>query len=93
MVRISLFPREFVFPNYERSSYIYFGQDDRATKVDLPIYVGSIPIEHIYSFDQKLNTSLTRIAEEGVDMKRMTQVIDRDLRQVSTYFYSLRYIY
>lgn len=50
--------------------------------VDLPIYIGSIPLEHIDGFDKKLVASLRRIGQEGVDMNRMTMIIDRDERQV-----------
>lgn len=65
------------------SSYIYFGEDTRATYVELPVYVGSVPTEHIDSFDEKLHASLARIIDEGVDMERMAMVISRDERQVS----------
>jgi hypothetical protein len=65
-----------------RSTYIYFSEDVRATLVDLPIYVGSIPTAHIDTFDQKLKDSLSRIAREGIDMTRMAMVINRDERQV-----------
>ena len=64
------------------SSYIYFSEDIRATMVDLPIYIGSIPLEHIDGFDKKLVESLRRLSQEGIDMDRMAMVIDRDERQV-----------
>jgi Zn-dependent M16 (insulinase) family peptidase len=64
------------------STYIYFAEDTRATAVYLPIYVGSIPTEHLNDFDTKLKTSLRRIVAEGIDMERMAMVINRDERQV-----------
>lgn len=64
------------------SSYIYFGEDTRATYVDLPIYVGSVPAEHMYDFDEKLKKSLQKVVKEGMDMERMNMVINRDERQV-----------
>jgi hypothetical protein len=50
--------------------------------VDLPIYIGSVPTEHLDTFDEKLRDSLKRIAQEGFDMTRMAMVISRDERQV-----------
>lgn len=66
------------------SSYIYCGEDVRATRNDLPIYIGSIPTDQLESFPGKLKASLKRIAdEEGIDMERMQVLINRDERQVS----------
>jgi hypothetical protein len=65
------------------SSYIYLSEDTRATMVDLPIYVGSVPVEELDNFDQKLVASFKRIAADGIDMTRISMVINRDERQVS----------
>lgn len=65
------------------SSYIYFGEDTRATRNDLPIYVGSVPTEHLHGFDEKLKASLERIVREGIDMDRMSMILSRDERQVN----------
>jgi hypothetical protein len=64
------------------SSYIYFGEETRANYVDLPIYVGSIPTEHLGGFNEKLKASFERIITEGIDMDRMAMVLNRDERQV-----------
>ncbi|EDR15625.1 uncharacterized protein LACBIDRAFT_300739 [Laccaria bicolor S238N-H82] len=64
------------------SSYIYFGEDTRATRNDLPIYVGSVPTEHLHGFDEKLKASLERIVREGIDMDRMSMILNRDERQL-----------
>jgi Zn-dependent M16 (insulinase) family peptidase len=64
------------------STYIYFGEDTRATLVDLPVWVGSIPTEHLDSFEPRFRASLQKIADEGVDMARMGMVIARDERQL-----------
>jgi len=64
------------------STYIYFYEDERATRGDLAIYVGSVPVRHLASFPDKLRASLARIAEEGLDMGRMAMVLDRDERQL-----------
>jgi hypothetical protein len=65
------------------SSYIYLSEDTRATMVDLPIYIGSVPVEELDNFDQKLVASFKRIAADGIDMTRISMVINRDERQVS----------
>ena len=64
------------------SSYIYFSEDTRATHVNLPIYIGSVPAEHLDTFNEKLKASLQRIVMGGIDMQRMGMVINRDERQV-----------
>jgi hypothetical protein len=64
------------------SSSIYFHEDTRATSVDLPIYIEAVPTGELQSFNEKLQTSLRRIVEEGIDMHRMAMVINRDERQV-----------
>jgi hypothetical protein len=64
------------------STYIYIGGDNRATLSDLVIYVGSVPTEHLDTFDAKLHESFRRIVEDGLDLQRMKMVIDRDERQV-----------
>ncbi|EIN14202.1 hypothetical protein PUNSTDRAFT_49027 [Punctularia strigosozonata HHB-11173 SS5] len=63
-------------------TYIYFSEDVRATLVDLPIYIGSVPTEYLDTFDQQLKESLRRIVDEGIDMPRMAMVINRDERQL-----------
>lgn len=64
------------------STYIYFYEDERATRGDLAIYVGSVPVEHLAGFPDRLRASLSRIAEQGLDMERMAMVINRDERQL-----------
>lgn len=68
--------------NASLSSYIYFSEDTRVTMVDLPIYIGSVPIDELDNFDEKLVASFKRIASDGIDMTRMSMVINRDERQV-----------
>ncbi|KAI9060189.1 hypothetical protein FKP32DRAFT_1595582 [Trametes sanguinea] len=74
--------KEYVEIENPLCTYIYFGEDTRATYVDLPVYVGSVPTEHLDTFDEKLRNSLRRIADEGLDMDRMAMVINRDERQL-----------
>jgi len=70
--------------SYRPSTYIYFDEDVRATRITLPIYIGSIPVEFLDNFDAKLKSSLQRIVESGIDMSRMKMVINRDERQVGS---------
>jgi hypothetical protein len=69
------------------STYIAFDGNDRATLADLCIYVGSVPTELIDKFDDRLRHSLKRIVKEGIDMDRMSKVINRDERQVTPFDY------
>ncbi|EKM61160.1 uncharacterized protein PHACADRAFT_247588 [Phanerochaete carnosa HHB-10118-sp] len=74
--------KEFVEIESPLCTYVYFEERDYATRNGLYIYAGSVPAEHLDSFDEKLQNSLKRIAKEGFDMKRMAMVIDRDERQL-----------
>ena len=55
----------------------------RATAVELIIDIESVPTGELLNFNEKLQTSLRRIVEEGIDMERMAMVINRDERQGS----------
>jgi Zn-dependent M16 (insulinase) family peptidase len=74
--------KEFVEIESPLCSYIYFSEDTRATSVNMPIYIGSVPKEHLDTFNDKLSASLRRIVVDGIDMKRMEMVINRDERQL-----------
>ncbi|KAI5124638.1 hypothetical protein M0805_004247 [Coniferiporia weirii] len=74
--------KEFIEIDNPLCTYIYFDEDVRPKFVDLPVYVGSVPTEHLDTFDIKIKTCLERIVKEGVDMTRMTMVINRDQRQL-----------
>lgn len=84
MVGLAKAPRVLLAHPFLPSTYIYFSEDTRATRVSLPIYVGSVPAEHLDTFDQKLKASLERIVKEGIDMERMAMVIKREERQVNS---------
>lgn len=64
------------------SSYIYFGEDTRATFSDLTIYIGDIATANLDTFDQRIMDSFKRIASEGIEMDRMSRVLNREERQV-----------
>ncbi|KAJ6575205.1 Metalloenzyme, LuxS/M16 peptidase-like protein [Mycena capillaripes] len=74
--------KEYIEIDSPMCTYIYFGEDTRATALYLPIYVGSVPTELLDDFDSKLKASLQRIVSEGIDMERMAMVINRDERQL-----------
>ncbi|KAG6829386.1 hypothetical protein H0H92_004654 [Tricholoma furcatifolium] len=73
--------KEYIEIEHPLCGYIYFGEDTRATQVDLPIYIGSVPTEHLDTFYDKLRGSLQRIVKEGIDMGRMSMVLNREERQ------------
>lgn len=60
--------------------------------VDLPVYIGSLPTEHLDTFDAKLSSSFRRIITEGIDMSRMSMVINRDERQVGIFLSFHRFV-
>ncbi|KAH8102439.1 Metalloenzyme, LuxS/M16 peptidase-like protein [Cristinia sonorae] len=74
--------KEFIEIEEPLCTYIYFGEDIAATRVDLPIYVGSVPTEHLDGFHERLQECFGRIVDDGIDVKRMAMVIDRDERQL-----------
>ncbi|KAG6845767.1 hypothetical protein H0H87_003821 [Tephrocybe sp. NHM501043] len=74
--------KEYVEIEQPLCGYFYFGEDTRATRVDLPVYIGSVPTEHLDTFDAKLKESLQRIVKEGIDMERMTMILNREERQL-----------
>ncbi|KAI9572885.1 Metalloenzyme, LuxS/M16 peptidase-like protein [Boletus coccyginus] len=74
--------KEYVEIESPLCSYIYFSEDARATMVDLPVYIGSVPAEYLDTFDAKLSLSFRHIVTEGIDMSRMSMVINRDERQL-----------
>ncbi|CAL1695482.1 unnamed protein product [Somion occarium] len=74
--------KEFIEIDTPLCTYIYFSENTAATLCDIPIYISSIPTEHLDDFDLKLRASLQRIAGEGIDMDRMTMILNRDERQL-----------
>ncbi|KIL70742.1 hypothetical protein M378DRAFT_6664 [Amanita muscaria Koide BX008] len=74
--------KEYIETDSPLCSYIYFGEDTRATRVNLPVYINSIPTEHLDGFNERFKASLERVAGDGIDMQRMSMVINRDERQL-----------
>ncbi|KAG9314439.1 Metalloenzyme, LuxS/M16 peptidase-like protein [Chiua virens] len=60
--------KEYVEIESPLCSYIYFSEDTRVTMVDLPVYIGS-PASVV-------------LLRNGIDMSRMSMVINRDERQL-----------
>ncbi|KAH9982380.1 Metalloenzyme, LuxS/M16 peptidase-like protein [Lactifluus volemus] len=73
--------KEFIEIESPLCTFIYVGEESRATLSDLMIYVGSVPTEHLNTFDVKLHESFRRIVREGIHVDRMSMVIDREERQ------------
>lgn len=65
------------------STDITFDEDARATRCDLPVYISSVPAEKLKEFPELFKKALLRIADDGIDMKRMSMVLNRDKRQVN----------
>ncbi|ETW86965.1 Metallo peptidase M16 [Heterobasidion irregulare TC 32-1] len=74
--------KEFVEIDPPLCSYIYFGEDTRATFSDLTIYIGDIATANLDTFDQRIMDSFKRIASEGIEMDRMSRVLNREQRQL-----------
>ncbi|KAG6877636.1 hypothetical protein C0993_005345 [Termitomyces sp. T159_Od127] len=74
--------KEYIEIEQPLCAYIYFGEDTCATRVDLAIYIGSVPVEHLDDFNSKLRNSFQRIVQEGIDMERMAMVLNREERQL-----------
>ncbi|KAF7320399.1 hypothetical protein MKEN_00824700 [Mycena kentingensis (nom. inval.)] len=74
--------KEYIEIDSPLCTYIYFGEDTRATRVSLPVWVGSVPTEHLDGFDERFKGSLRRIVSEGIDVDRMAMMINRDERQL-----------
>ncbi|KAI0691326.1 Metalloenzyme, LuxS/M16 peptidase-like protein [Cytidiella melzeri] len=74
--------KEYVEVENPLCTYIYFEERDTATRGLLYVHIGSVPVEHLDSFDQKLQDSFKRVVSSGIDMKRMAMVLDRDQRQL-----------
>lgn len=62
-------------------TYVYFAEDTRAGRVEMPVYVGGVPVAELDGFDERLVKSLKKIVVDGLDMERMKMIIDRDERQ------------
>ena len=67
---------------YPSSSHFYFCTDVYATNVNLDIWITSVSIKYLDTFNEKLATSLKLIVENGIDMQRMAMIINRDERKV-----------
>ncbi|KAF8640945.1 hypothetical protein AX17_000592 [Amanita inopinata Kibby_2008] len=74
--------KEYVETDSPLCTYIYFGEETRASRVNLPVYISSVPTEHLDHFNERFRRSLERIAMEGIDMQRIGMVINRDERQL-----------
>ena len=64
-------------------TYVAFYENTRASFIELAVYFGSVPTEHIDCLDAKFKKSLRRIIDEGLDMERMNLVLKKDRIKVS----------
>ena len=79
LLELGLYMLHLIFPC---STYISFETEESATNGSLFIYAGSVPVEELDGFDNRLMGSLDRIAKEGIDMERILMLINRNERQL-----------
>jgi len=64
------------------SSAFFFNMDVYVTNINLEIWITSVSIKYLDTFNEKLASSLELIVENGIDMQRMAMIINRDERRV-----------
>jgi hypothetical protein len=64
------------------STSIYSSERVRPKIDDFRIYLGAVPTEHLGTLDVKVKDCLQQVVKDGIDMKRMLMIIDRQERRV-----------
>lgn len=49
---------------------------------DYDLGAASVPTEELENFDEKVIESLKKVVADGIDMTRLSQIIERDRRKV-----------
>ena len=62
-------------------------ETDRATINDLDFVASSVPMEELENFDEKVIDSLKKVVSEGIDIKRMRDIIERERRKVRRLYF------
>ena len=57
-------------------------ETDRASVNDYDLGAASVPAEELDTFDEKVIASLKKVVDDGIDMTRLAQIIERDRRKV-----------
>ena len=57
-------------------------ETDRAAVNDYDLGAASVPTEELENFDEKVIESLKKVVADGIDMTRLSQIIERDRRKV-----------
>lgn len=61
---------------------IWLSETDRATKNDIDLVATSVPTEELDTFDEKVIESLNKVLHEGIDMKKIQVIIERERRKL-----------
>lgn len=64
-------------------TWVGFYENTRASFIELAVYFGSVPTEHVDGLDKKFKKSLQRIVKDGMDMERVKSVLKKDRLKVS----------
>lgn len=57
---------------------ISVGGETRATFSEMHISMTDVPLKHLYNVESRLRSAVKRIIKQGIDMKRLHAIIDRD---------------
>lgn len=63
-------------------TWVGFYENTRASFIELSVYFGSVPTEHVDDLNTKFKQSLQRIIKDGMDMERMKLVLNKDRLKV-----------
>ncbi|KAH7100191.1 Metalloenzyme, LuxS/M16 peptidase-like protein [Auriculariales sp. MPI-PUGE-AT-0066] len=61
---------------------IWMYETDRASVNDFDVAASSVPTEELETFDEKVIASLKKVVEDGIDITRMGQILERDRRKL-----------
>ncbi|KZW02722.1 hypothetical protein EXIGLDRAFT_732962 [Exidia glandulosa HHB12029] len=61
---------------------IWLSETDRATTNDIDFVASSVPTEELETFDEKVLESLRKVVSEGIDMKKIQVIIERERRKL-----------
>lgn len=74
---VSVFSKELIEIPEPLCTDIQFDVEEQLTNL-LSISANDIPVEHLKSFGEKVDHVLKKVVAEGIDMKRMQMIIERD---------------
>ncbi|EJD55672.1 hypothetical protein AURDEDRAFT_109912 [Auricularia subglabra TFB-10046 SS5] len=60
----------------------WINESDRAVVNDIDFVASSVPTEELENFDEKVIDSMRKVVDDGIDMKRMGDIIERERRKL-----------